>query len=145
MRNWDASLALLDIAIFISAVKAYYNAINGKSRQRAIQKILNLWDWHEHYKDRNTGRRVLSELPKLRYANELRSARMLAQMDYDVVFAPAAMFKRESKKFDIYLLRDTIMLEADLKFLSSESPLTIANRIRDGAEQAPRVVLDSTL
>lgn len=73
---------------------------------------------------------------------ELRSAIMLAQMDYDVVFAPAAMFHREQKKFDVYLLKDLIMLEADLKHISSRNPLTIANRIIEGGEQAPRVVLD---
>jgi hypothetical protein len=38
--------------------------------------------------------------------------------------------------------RDTIILEADLKHVSSKSPLTIAYRIKEGSDQAPRIVLD---
>lgn len=109
MGVWDASLAILDIIAFISAITAYYNSTDVKGRQKAIQKVLNLEDWHEHYRDRKTGRRVLSELPGFKHLKELRSAILLAQTDYDVVFAPSAMFRREEKKFDIYLLRDTLV------------------------------------
>ncbi len=63
-------------------------------------------------------------------------------MDYDVVFAPAGIFPRGGKRFDIYLLKDIIILEADLKCISSKNPLTIAYRIKEGSEQASRVVLD---
>jgi hypothetical protein len=142
MVVWEASLAVIDIVLFASAIKVYYNSTNITDRQKAIQRILNLLDWNEHYRDKRTGRRVLSELPQFKYINELRTATILAQMNYDIVFAPAAMFQRDGKKFDIYLLRDTILLEADLKYISSQNPLTIANRIIGGAEQAPRVVLD---
>jgi len=54
------------------------------------------------------------------------------------------MFQRGAKKFDIYILRDSIILEADLKCISSRSPLTIAYRVREGSEQASRVVVPIT-
>ena len=52
------------------------------------------------------------------------------------------MFKRDQKRFDVYLLRDTIILEADLKCIFSTNPDTIGNRIVNGSDQASRVVLD---
>jgi len=63
-------------------------------------------------------------------------------MNYDVVFAPTGLFKRNDKKFDVYLLRDTIILEADLKCISTTLPDTVAKRIIGGSNQAARVVLD---
>ena len=63
-------------------------------------------------------------------------------MNYDVVFAPLGTFKRDQKRFDVYLLRDTIILHADLKCISSKNPLTIAYRIREGSDQASRVVIE---
>ncbi len=63
-------------------------------------------------------------------------------MNYDVVFVPIGLFKREQKKFDIYLLRDPVILEADMKSVISTNPDTIGNRIIDGSNQASRVVLD---
>jgi hypothetical protein len=135
---------LIDITAFISVIKAYYNAVNIKNRKLEVQKILSLPHWHEHYKDKQTGRRVLSELNRIEHEHERRTAICLAQMNYDIVFAPGGMFQRGAKKFDIYLLRDSIILEADLKCISSQSPLTIAYRIREGSEQASRVVLHIT-
>jgi hypothetical protein len=78
----------------------------------------------------------------MEFDHERQTAIKLAQMNYDVVFAPVGMFKRDQKKFDVYLLRDTIILEADLKHVSSKNPLTIAYRIKEGSDQAPRIVLD---
>ena len=40
------------------------------------------------------------------------------------------------------MFKDTIILEADLKCIASKNPLTIAYRIKEGSEQASRVVLD---
>ena len=74
--------------------------------------------------------------------NKRRTAICLAQMNYDVVFAPSGVFSRGTKQFDVYLLRDSIVLEADLKCVSSKNPLTIASRIEEGSEQAARVVIE---
>jgi hypothetical protein len=79
-----------------------------------------LTDWFEHYKDKTTGRRVLSESNRIEHDHERNTAISLAQMNYDVVFAPAGLFKREQKRFDVYLLRDTIVLEAVFDILKSE-------------------------
>jgi hypothetical protein len=52
------------------------------------------------------------------------------------------LFRRGTKKFDIYLIKDTVILEADLKYLSTKNPLTIAARIKEGSEQAARLVIE---
>ena len=133
---------LVDITFFISAIKAYYKGVNVRARRNEIQRILAAADWYLHYTDKKTGRRVLSESILIEHEHERRTAIALAQMNYDVVFAPAGIFQRGGKRFDIYLLKDTIILEADLKCISSKNPLTIAYRIKEGSEQASRVVLD---
>ena len=133
---------LVDITFFISAIKAYYKGANARAKRNEIQRILAAADWYVHYTDKRTGRRVLSESILIEHEHERRTAIGLAQMNYDVVFAPAGIFQRGGKKFDIYLLKDTIILEADLKCISSKNPLTIAYRIKEGSEQASRVVLD---
>lgn len=133
---------LIDITVFVSAIRAYYKSINAKNKKKEVQRILTLSNWYEHYRDRSTGRRVLSELPKIEHEHERLTAINLARMNYDVVFSPGGMFKRDQKKFDIYLLRDTIILEADLKCVFSVNPDTVANRIISGSDQASRVVLD---
>jgi hypothetical protein len=133
---------LVDITFFISAIKACYKGANVRARKNEIQRILAAADWYVHYTDKKTGRRVLSESILIEHEHERRTAIALAQMNYDVVFAPAGIFQRGGKKFDIYLLKDTIILEADLKCISSKNPLTITYRIKEGAEQASRVVLD---
>jgi hypothetical protein len=51
------------------------------------------------------------------------------------------MFTREQKKFDIFLLKDSVILKADLKSITSKNPDTIAKRIIGGSDQASRVVI----
>jgi hypothetical protein len=80
---------------------------------------LSLPHWHEHYRDKKTGRRVLSESIRIEHEHERRTVICLAQMNYD----------------------NSIILEADLTCISSQSPLTVAYRIREGSEQASRVVV----
>jgi hypothetical protein len=132
---------LIDITIFIYIIKAYYDAITLKKRKSEVQKLLSLPHWHDHYRDKKTGRRILSESIRIEHEHERRTAICLAQMNYDIIFAPGGVFQRGAKKFDIHLLRDSIILEADLKYISSQSPLTVASRIREGSEQASRVVV----
>jgi hypothetical protein len=138
----ETASLLVNLAFFMSAIKAYQTAANARSKRNEIQKILSAADWYVHYTDKKTGRRVLSESIRIEYDHERRTAINLAQMNYDVVFAPNVMFNRSQKKFDVYLLRDTIILEADMKSVTSINPDTIANRIFSGSEQASRVVLD---
>jgi hypothetical protein len=133
---------LIDVTLFASAIRAYYRSINAKNKRKEVAGILALADWVEHYRDRTTGRRVLSESNKIEHDHERDTAISLAQMNYDVVFAPAGLFKRDQKRFDVYLLRDIIILEADLKCIFSLNPDTIGQRIVGGSDQASRLVLD---
>jgi len=127
---------------FVAAIKECQEASDPKLRRELIIKILSFDGWCMHYRDKNTERCVLSENETLQYTHEKRTAICLAQMNYDVVFAPTGLFKRNDKKFDVYLLRDTIILEADLKCISTTLPDTVAKRIIGGSNQAARVVLD---
>lgn len=139
----DSARLFINIILFLTAIQSCRDAVNTRIRRNEIQKLLT-GDWVEHYKDKKTGRQVLSESQFIEHEHERRTAISLAQMNYDVLFAPNGMFQRGKKKFDIYLLRDTVILEADLKCISSKNPLTIAYRIKEGSEQASRVVIDIT-
>jgi len=132
----------LDVTLFLTGIKSCYEAINSKVKRAHIQKLLSAEGWIEHYLDKKTGRRVLSESKVIEHDHERLTAICLAQMNYDVLFAPDGMFKRNQKKFDVYLLRDTIILEADLKCIYSVRPDTIANRIKSCSDQASRVISD---
>ncbi|MCW3108786.1 MAG: hypothetical protein JWQ09_3292 [Segetibacter sp.] len=138
------SLLLVDILLFTAIIKACFETADKKIKKAAIEKILSSEDWFEHFRDKKTGRRVLSETELIEHKHELITATLLAKMDYDVVFAPKAMFARSEKKFDVFLMRAGIILKADLKSISSKNPDTIANRIKGGSEQASRVVIDIT-
>lgn len=87
---------------------------------------------------------MLAESELIEHKHELTTATLLAKINYDVVFAPKAMFSRNEKKFDVFLIRGSIIFKADLKSISSKNPDTIANRIKGGSEQASRVVIDIT-
>jgi len=133
---------LIDINVFVLALRAFHDAIDASVRRNEIKRILTGIDWIEHHKDKYTGRRVLSESSVIEYDHEKRTAICLTQVNYDVVFAPKGIFRKNDKKFDIYLLRDSVILEADLKCISSKQSFAISNRIIAGSYQAPRVVLD---
>jgi hypothetical protein len=57
-------------------------------------------------------------------------------------FAPTGIFPRHHKRFDVYLIRGHVILKADLKSVVSKNPDTIAQRIKDGAQQTNRLVID---
>ena len=132
----------LDVTLFYTLLKSFYEAVNRKVKRALIQKMFESGEWVEHYLDKETGRRVLSESNIIEHAHEKQTAIRLARMNFDVLFAPKGVFVRGSRRFDVYLLRDTIILEADLKCIFSKSPYTMAGRIREGSEQASRIVLD---
>ncbi|MBN8836336.1 MAG: hypothetical protein J0I09_03700 [Sphingobacteriia bacterium] len=137
----SSTILFVDITVFATLVKSCYEAADKKLKQKQIAKLLSAEDLCEHYCDKKTKRRVLSEFDEIEHAHERITAIYLAQADYDVLFAPKGMFKRDQKKFDIYLLKDAVILEADLKSISSKNPDTIANRIKGGEAQAKRVVV----
>lgn len=132
----------LDVTLFYILLKSFYETVNSKAKRVLIKKMFESGDWVEHYLDKETGRRVLSESSIIEHPHEKQTAIRLARMDFDVLFAPKGVFPRGNKKFDVYLLRDTVILEADLKCIFSKNPYTMAGRIREGSEQASRIVLD---
>jgi hypothetical protein len=131
-----------NVSYLLSLIKLFDESADRKTRKEQIHNILNNNKWIEHYCDKKTGRRVLSENKLLQYDHELATAIKLAQVNYDVIFAPKGLFKPEDKKFDISLLKEHVLLKADMKMIMSKSPDTIAKRIKSGCDQAPRIVVD---
>lgn len=139
-RTWPGREYLFfDVAGFVLLVYSCFGKAQRAYKQAQIKKILADFDWVVHYEDKDTGRKVLAEG---KIEHEKSTAVFLAQMDYDVVFAPAGMFKRADKKFDVFLLKDTIVLRADLKCIYTKNPDNIAKRIKEGSEQASRLVVN---
>jgi hypothetical protein len=135
-------ILFFDLTGFLALLHRCFEAVGANRRQMAIDKLLGLTDWVIVYTDKHTLRRVFTEKEDMDHEHEIQTAKALCQKDYDVLFAPAGMFDREDKKFDVFLIRGHIILKADLKSISSKNPDTIAKRIKYGAEQASRVVLD---
>lgn len=140
--NPISGLLLLDIIVFTKLITACLEATDRQIKKAQIQKLLGSKEWIEHYNNKSSGKRVLSESPHLEHKHELHTAKWLTHVNYDVIFAPKGMFKRSEKKFDVFLIKEHIILKADLKKVSSKNPDTIANRIKEGSDQASRVVLD---
>lgn len=130
-----------DITGLIALFHSCFERIKAKDRKKKIDKIISSFEWFEHYKDKVTGRRVLSETRLIEYRHELVTAIYLAQSNYDVIFAPKALFKRDHKMFDVFIIRDSIILKADLKCISSKNSDTITKRIKLGSEQASTIVI----
>lgn len=132
----------IDIVLFKNAVLQFFSCANKKTRKEQMNKIWSCCDWYVHHTDKRTGRGVYSETSfSIEYKHELHTAIYLTEVGYDVLFAPKGMFAISDKKFDVFLIKDTIMLKADLKAITSNLPNTVANRIIGGSEQASRVVV----
>jgi hypothetical protein len=132
----------VDIPAFTVVLQRCLEARSVKIRKIEIGKLLTMTDWFVLHTDKKTGKLVRAECDYLEHEHELHTARALSQVGYDVLFAPKRMFNRADKKFDVFLIRDHVILKADLKCASSLNPDTIANRIKGGAQQASRVVID---
>lgn len=111
-------------------------------RSKEIKRLISFRGIIEHYKDSQTKRKILSSSAVFDYEHELYTAIKLTEYNYDVLFTPKGLFKRNQKKFDVFILRDHVLFEADLKCIHSINPDTIGNRIKEGSEQAARIVLD---
>ena len=131
----------IDVAGFVALVHSCLGKVHRGYKRAQIRRILGDYDWVVHYEDKVTGRRMLAE-GNIEHEHEKNTAIFLTKTGYDVVFAPRKMFKRDEKKFDVFLLRDTIILKADLKNVSSKNPDHIAKRIREGSDQASRIVMN---
>lgn len=135
-------ILFIDITGFAALITACFEAAGRAQKKSEIQKLLEDKEWRTHYQDAHTGRRVLSHSAVLEHKHEEWTAVLLAKMNYDVLFVPRALFKRSEKRYDVLLLRDNIILKADLKSITSKNPDTIGNRIKEGSDQAARIVID---
>jgi len=113
-------------------------------KTEAIKRLLLLEGLLTHYTDKITKRNVLASCLHFDYPHELHTSQKLTGVDYDVIFVPKGYFQRSEKKFDVFLSRNHVFLESDLKCITSTNPDTIGNRIKEGIEQASRIVLDVT-
>lgn len=129
------------ITLFSALLESCFGAGSIKQKRRAIKELVNFDQWLLLHKDKLSGCCIYAESKELEHNHELKTAQALTRKGYHVLFAPKAMFKRESKKFDVFLIRDHIILRADLKNITSKNPETISNRIAEGAQQASRVVI----
>jgi len=132
-------------AFDLNGFKDIIAGIREGNKNLKIEKIASLITYQgliTHHLDKTTKRKVLSAAYEFEYPHELHTSLKLTGCNYDVLFVPNGYFKRHEKKFDVFLLRDHILLETDLKCVHSCNPDTIGKRIREGSEQASRVVLD---
>jgi hypothetical protein len=114
------------------------------SKLEAIRRLFALDGLLSHHIDKITKRVIFANCLHFEYPHEFHTSQKLTGVDYDVIFVPKGYFKRNEKKFDIFLSRGHIFLESDLKCITSTNPDTIGNRIKEGSEQSARVVLDVT-
>ena len=126
----------------ISLVISCVDTANRNERAEKIIFLLSCGFLFQHYKNKKTQKRVLSESDKIEHDHELKTAIALTDYNYHVLFAPKGLFYRNQKKFDIFLITEFLLLKADLKSISSKNPDTIAKRINEGSEQASIVIID---
>jgi hypothetical protein len=138
----SASVLFLNITGFTTLVRNCIEITNRRTKRHSIEKLLNHPGLVIIEISKTTGRRVLTEANAVHYDHELRTAIRLIGFNYDVLFAPVGLFSRNEKRFDVFMLRDIIILKADLKAVTSKNPDTIAKRIKSGSEQASRLVID---
>jgi adenine-specific DNA methylase len=138
----QAKFLFIDITFFISLLKPCFDAVGSKLKKAKVEKLLTSVDWHEHYTSKISGNRVLAESDYMEHGHELKTASSLADKGYDILFAPKGMFQRTDKKFDIFIIKDHVLLKADLKSITSKNPDTIAKRILGGSDQASRIVIE---
>jgi hypothetical protein len=138
----SGALCYIDVTLIVSALLKFYAVADKKIKKAQIEKIFASADWYRHYCDKKTGNSVFSESPSsIEHKHELDTAICLAQIGYDILFAPKGMFDRHDKRFDVFIIKGTVMLKADLKAINSQNPDTISNRIKEGSYQASRIVL----
>lgn len=138
----DVRCLFIDITFFLSLLQSWADAIGARNKRKAVDRLLASEEWIVLYKDAATGCCVYTEKENIDHPHEVSTAHALAAVGYDVLFAPVGIFPRHHKRFDVYLIRKHIILKADLKSIGSKNPDTIAQRIKDGAQQANRLVID---
>jgi hypothetical protein len=127
---------------FLKLLTRCFETSIARDRQTAISELLAFKDWAIIYQDKKTHRKIYSENAVAIKFHEIETAKALCSVNFDILFTPDHMFAKREKRFDIFLIRDHIILKAELKSISSKNPDTIAKRIIEGSEQSTRLVLD---
>lgn len=117
---------------------------NKVEKLEETKKLLSFEGFITHHQDKVTKRVVLAICKEFEYPHEHHTSKKLAGVNYDVILVPNGYFKRSDKKFDVFLSCGHILLESDLKCITTTNPDTIGKRIKEGSEQSSRVVLDIT-
>jgi hypothetical protein len=111
-------------------------------RLEKITRLLSMDCWIPHHQDRKTKCVVLAAYEEFEYPHEHHTCKKLTAAGYNVILVPKGYFKRNEKKFDVFLSRGHIFLESDLKCITTANVDTIGKRIKEGSEQSSRLVLD---
>ncbi len=139
----DASMLSKKPDFKIEDFKNLVEAIKSASKDEkldCINALLKYKPLYNHYSIKEY--EVLAECEVLEYPHELHTSKKLLKEGYHVVFVPKGYFKRNDKKFDIFLIKGYLLFEADLKCINTCNPDTIAKRIKEGSTQASRIILD---
>ena len=110
-----------------------------------INRIFSLDGLIIHHKDKKTKRIIASDCSGFEYAHEFHTSKKLTAVHYNVLFVPKGYFKRSDKKFDVFLLflsKDHLFFESELKCLHTKKPDTMGNRIKEGSSQTSKLILD---
>jgi hypothetical protein len=64
--------------------------------------------WITHYQNKRSKCVVLADSNEFEYPHEHHTYKKLAAADYNVILVPKGFFKRNEKKFDVFLCRGHI-------------------------------------
>lgn len=134
--------SIKDAATLLNLIWKCFNTSSPKQRHSAIKELLNSSIWFVLYRDSETHRKIYAEKEIILHSHEMETAKALCAVGFDVLFAPDCLFSKTEKRFDVFLIRDHIILKAELKNISSKKQNTIAKRVVEGSEQSSRLVLN---
>lgn len=117
---------------------------NRSERELQIKRLYKLPGLICHHFNKVTKRTVWASYDRFEFPHEFHTSIKLTTVNYDVMLVPKGYFKREEKKFDVFLSSQHIFIEADLKCITTNNVDTIGKRIKEGSRQANRIVLDIT-
>ena len=150
LPNWVntafSTPTITDAMFNMNHFKEAVEKIRAGNKDEKIEKsktLLSLPGMINHHQDKNTKCVVMAVCKEFEYPHEHQTAKRLTAVNYNVILLPTGYFNRWQKKHDVFLIKNHIFLEADLKCLSSTKNIdTIGKNIKRGSEQAKTLVVD---
>lgn len=136
------SLSAFSMDEFKSHVSNVRNAKNKQEKIEFVSRLLLTKGLIKHYESKSTNCVVLASCEKFEYHHEFQTCVKLADEQYNVILVPKGYFSYNGKKFDVFLCRNHIMVESELKHINTRRADTIAVRIKAGSDQSSKLVLD---